>query len=240
MRNTLLRKALLTLSIFLSIFALTSIAEAQTIGRQPFARASGTASVSVKPDQLKLNVGVIAQAVTAQEAASQNAMQMDKVLLNLRQILGPAGETKTVSYSLTPLYKSQAGDGTPILIGYRVANTVEVTTDDLSLGGKLIDAATAAGANSVQGLQFSLRDSETARGEALRAAARQGKARAQSIASGLGMQIGQVVSAEESSAVRPLIYSDTRLAPTGGGSTPVETGMVEVSASVVVEAELKP
>ena len=73
--------------------------------------------------------------------------------------------------------------------------------------------------------------------EALHMATRRAKEHAEAITSGLGMKIGQVVSAEESSAVRAVVYSDTRDTKVGG-STPVETGMIKVSASVIVEAVL--
>lgn len=223
--------------LFLSCLVFAGAIQAQNSSGQPFVRASGDATVSVKPDQLKLTVGVITQAVTAQQASDENATQMEKVLSKLKQMLGSTGDVKTVSYSVTPVYKYVSGDGTSILIGYKTTNMVEITTSDLSLGGPLADAATAAGANTVQGLRFSLKDPEPVRSEALRLATRRAKEHAEAIASGLGMKIGQVVSAEESSAVKAVIYSDSRDTKVGS-STPVETGMIEVSASVIVEAVL--
>jgi uncharacterized protein YggE len=114
---------------------------------------------------------------------------------------------------------------------------VEATTSDLSLGGKMIDAATAAGANTIQGLRFSLENFEPVRKDALRLATQQARTNAEAIASGLGMQLGSVVSAEESSVAKSTGLTDVRAG--GGTQTPVEIGLVEVSASVVLEAELK-
>ena len=48
---------------------------------------------------------------------------------------------------------------------------VQVTLDDLSKISNVIDGATAAGANQVQGIQFTLRDQDAVRAEALREAA---------------------------------------------------------------------
>jgi uncharacterized protein len=228
-----MRKALL----FLAILIITHGLQAQSLSAQPFVRASGYGSVTVKPDPLKLTVGVTTQATTAQKASEENAAQMEKVLSKLHQIVGSTGDIKTVTYSVTPVYKYNSADGTSTLIGYKATNMVEITTSDLSLGGPLADAATAAGANSIQGLRFALKDSDPARNEALRQATRRAKEHAEAMASGLGMRVGQVVSAEESSAVKSIVSSDNRDNKTAG-STPVETGMIEVSASVIVEAVL--
>jgi uncharacterized protein len=56
--------------------------------------ASGTATVSAKPDQAKLDIGVVTQAATAQDAAAQNATQVDAVLAQLRAILGAAADNQ--------------------------------------------------------------------------------------------------------------------------------------------------
>src|SRR5574340_1291783 len=132
-------------------------------------RANGEASVSVQPDQAKINVGVITQGATAQEAGSRNATQVEAVLSQLHQVLGSSGETRTVSYSINPNYRYVQGQPAELL-GYTASNTVEVTTFDLSLIGKVIDAANQAGANSVQSLRFGIRDPEPVRGRVLSAA----------------------------------------------------------------------
>ena len=212
---------------------------AQVGARRPFVRASGQGSVSVRPDQLKVNVGVVTQGNTAQEASDQNAALMSAVMDKLRQLVGPSAEIKTVGYSVTPNYRYPPGGGVPTLTGYTANNTMEVTTSDLTLGGKIIDTATQAGANSIQGIRFGLKDAEPARGQALRMATQQAKAHAEAMAGGLSLRIGNIVSLEESSAVRTVALTDTRLAAAGSGTpTPVESGTIEVQAYVVLEAEL--
>ncbi len=69
---------------------------------------------------------------------------------------------------------------------------------DLSLIGHTIDAAEGqAGANGVQGLQFSVRDSGNPCEQALGLATKQAKAHAEAIASGIGASLGAVVLAQE-------------------------------------------
>jgi len=151
---------------FLSVFEGAVQAQTQVAARR-LVRATGDATLSTKPDQAKINVGVVTQAATAQEASTQNAAQVETVLARLRQVLGAVGEMKTIGYSLTPNYKYPQGGGTPTLIGFTASNTVEVTTNDLSLIGKVIDTAIQAGATNVQGLRFTAKDAESLRSVAL-------------------------------------------------------------------------
>jgi hypothetical protein len=197
-------------------------------------RAVGEAVVSVRPDQVKIQIGVVSQAATAQEAAAQNATQVEAVLAQLRAVLGVSADIRTIAYSVTPNYRYAQG-APPVLTGYTVSNTVEVTSADLAIVGRVIDAATQAGANNVQSLRFGLKDPEPVRAQALAAAARQARAHAEAIASGLSARIGAVLSAEEG-AVISIRVPDAR--ETTAAQTPIEAGQVEVRATVTIQAEL--
>jgi uncharacterized protein YggE len=197
--------------------------------------ASGQASISVKPDQAKVDVGVVTQAAAAQDAAAQNASQVDSVLSQMRSVVGSTADIKTVGYSLSPNYRYPQG-APPILTGYTASNTVEVTLNDLSLIGRVIDAASQAGANNVQGLRFALQDQEPSRQQALGLAAKQAKAHAQAIASGLGANLGAVVTAQEGGGViLPVLATAQAGAAT---TTPIETGLVQIQATVAIQVEL--
>jgi uncharacterized protein len=220
-------------TVFASLALLNSLLWAQPA--RHLVGATGNASVSVKPDQAKVDVGVITQAATAQDAAAQNASQVDSVLAQLRSVLGPMANIKTISYSLNPNYRYPQG-APPVLTGYTASNTVEVTMSDLSLVGRTIDAASQAGANTVQGLRFTLQDEEPVRQQALGLATKQAKAHAQAIASGLGATLGAVVSAQEGGGT--ILPPLTNAASAASTQTPIETGMVEIRATVSIQIEL--
>ncbi len=207
-------------------------AEAQT---PRLVRAAGEAVIKVKPDLAIVNVGVVTQAATARDANVQNAAQVEAVLAQLRQVLGSNADIKTTSYSLTPNYRySQTAP--PTLIGYTATNNVEVNIADLSVVGSVIDAASQAGANNIGSLQFTLKDPEPVRLQALGLAAKQGKAHAEAIAAGLGARVGSVINAAEGVTVTPIVRGET---PTAAApTTPIESGLVQVRATVTVEAEL--
>jgi uncharacterized protein YggE len=219
------------------IILLTALASAAILSAQTTAagtiQAQGSANLNVQPDQAQLTVSVSTDAATAQQAASQNATQTNQVLTALKQALGNSGTVQTIGYTINPRYSNSAN---PTVIGYTAANTVQVTTSDLSLPGQLIDAASGSGATSVYGLTFGLRDPEPSKQQALTAATKQALAHAAAIAAGLGGKVGPVVSAVEGSTVVPIVTQSLGAASV---TTPVLTGYVTVTANATVTVQLQ-
>ncbi|HWP44171.1 MAG TPA: SIMPL domain-containing protein [Blastocatellia bacterium] len=208
---------------------------------RPVIRVMGEATVSARPDQATVHVGVVTQASTAQEAASQNAQKLDAVIQALRKALGPQAEIKTISYSLNPNYVYPREGGQPKLTGYTASNTVEVKTGDLAQVGKIIDTATQAGANNIQALRFGLKDEEAVKAQALREATAKARVKADAIANALGVKIVRFLRAEESGAVAiPFQARDLYSAREAAAAvpTPVDPGNVEVRASITLTFEV--
>jgi uncharacterized protein YggE len=199
-------------------------------------QATGSATVSATPDQAQLDIGVVTNAGTAQDSAQQNATMTTAVLTAVKTVLGSAGTVQTISYNVSPRYSTSPGQSN-VIVGYTTTNTVRVTTNDLSIIGKLIDAANQAGANSVGNLSFGLQDPEPKVQQALSTATKQAMAHASAIATGLGATVGPVVSAQQGSAYTPVLVPSV-----GAGTavtTPVQTGTVNVYASVTVTVSLQ-
>ncbi len=192
------------------------------------------ASVSVTPDQAQINVSAITQAVTAQDAANQNATIATNIQSQLAQALGTSGTVKTVNYSVTPNY-TYHNDGTSVLNGYTVTNSIQVTLNDLTITGKVIDTATQAGASRIDGLSFSLKDDTDARSQALKAATLKAKAKADAMAASVGLKTGSFLVIQEYGAVvQPL----TTIAAPGATATPVQPGQLNVTGNVTIAVEL--
>ena len=224
------------LLILAALGLMNATLEAQLSIGQPFVRAAGDASVFMQPDQVKVDASVTTQATTAQDASAQNAAQTAGLIAALTKLLGTGADIKTVNYSVTPLYKSVQGGGA-VLTGYAANNTVEVTLSTLSLVGSVIDTASQNGATSIGGLSFSLKDSEPARAQALRSATMQAMVHAQAMASAMNRNVGAVVSVEEATAVRVPVVGGVA----GGVAstpTPITPGLIQVEASVVLQAAL--
>jgi len=196
-------------------------------------QSNGTATIPVKPDQGQLTVTVTTQGNTAQDAGQQNATQTTAVISALTGVVGNNGTVQTVSYSVSPRYNNATP---PAIVGYSASNTIQVTTNDISNVGRLIDTANQAGATNVGNISFGLQNPDPAKQQALTQAAQQALAHASAIASGLGRKTGAVISAQEASSYAPVVAGEAGLAPT---STPVVAGTVTVYASVTVTVGLQ-
>jgi uncharacterized protein YggE len=208
---------------------------------RPSIRVTGEATVSAKPDQAQIDVGVITQAATAEEAASRNAQKLDATLKELRRLLGEGAEIKTISYSLNPNYVYPREGGQPRISGYIASNTLQATIDKLEIVGKVIDAAAQSGANNIQALRFRLKDEQAVRAQALREAAAKARAKAEVLASALSVSIVRVLHVEEGGQVTP-IHMDARAfskAEAANVQTPVEPGTIDVRATVALTVEVK-
>ena len=203
---------------------------------KPFVRVSGQGTVSVKPDQFKLSISVTTQAATAQEASDMNASQTDAVIGKVSAVLGGTGSLRTTGYSVSPVYRNTTGNP-PTIAGYSATNSLEATCNNLSLAGRVIDTATQAGSTTVSNLRFLIRDPEPARIAAMKAATQQARTHADALASSLSVRVGAILSIEESSVSlpSPIVRTGAALAAT---TTPIETGTLDVGASVILEAEI--
>lgn len=209
---------------------------------KPYIQATGEATVSVKPDRAVIDIGVVTEETTAAGAALKNATQTETVLANFRGLVNTRGHVTTATYSVRPNYRVPKPGAAQVLVGYGVTNTVEVTLDDLSLLSKVIDAATQAGANSIQGLRFELKDSSVVHARALRLAAEQAKANADAMAAGVGLKLGRIVSIEEPTTEEPFAYHKRAAAPMQAGlqaPTPIEIGTLDFTATVILRAEIQ-
>jgi len=206
----------------------------------PTIRVVGEATITAKPDQAEVDLGVVTRAATGQAAATQNAQKQDAVLAQLRKVLGSGAEIKTLSYSLTPDYRYPKEGGQPVLSGYTATNVVQVKTSDLPQVGMLIDAATQSGANTVQSLRFTLKDEQVVLSQALREAAVKARAKADALASALGVKIVRVLHVDGGGQpIRPVFSQAMAMrADDSAPPTPVEPGTIEVQATVTLTVEI--
>ena len=207
--------------------------------RRSYIRASGEGVVSVRPDQATVSVGVITQGRTAAEATDANATKAQAILDALRRLLGPNADIRTSYFSVTPNQRFPTGGGVPEIVGYTATNNFRVTMTDTANAGRVIDTATAAGANTVGGITFGVREPVPLRQRALQLATQMARANAEAIAQGMSGRLGAVISAAESSVAVPIMGgADGRAGIAAAVPTPVEAGNLEVSASVTMEIEV--
>ncbi|HLH18648.1 MAG TPA: SIMPL domain-containing protein [Bryobacteraceae bacterium] len=209
---------------------------------KPYVQATGEATISTKPDRAVIDIGVISQGPTAPAAGAQNAKQTEACMDELTRLLGANRKLRTTTYSIRPNYQYPKPGAQPQIVGYTATNVVEVTLDDLSQVSKVIDAATASGANVIQGLRYELKNRGAVHAQALRQAAEQARTNAEAIASGLHLKVVGVLSAEEVTPEEGFgMHKTATAAPLVAGAappTPIEIGTIDVDVTVLLRLEV--
>lgn len=200
---------------------------------------SGVGEVEVSPDEATLNFAVETSAATSEEAARQNAQQMEQVIAALVAAGIPRAEIETRNFSVYPEYVTDDRGENPRVRGYRVTNNVSVETQRLDDIGALIDAALGAGANRMDGISFGLSNPQAAEAEALREAVQSARASAETLAQALGVPLGPLMHASTASdPMRPMPIMMRRggvaLESAQAFDTPIQPGAQTVRATVVL------
>jgi uncharacterized protein YggE len=189
---------------------------------------SGTGSVSSVPDEAQVSVGVESQGQTAQAALAANAREMRAVIDAVRGADGKDVTTQTVSLTPRTTPEGQAD-------GFTATNVVSATIG-LAGAGKLIDAAVAAGANTVYGPSLSSSAAEKLYNDALKEAVADARERAEILAAAAGRQVGRVTAMSEGGG-GAIPFAEKAAAADAG--TPVVSGPQETTATVSVTYELR-
>ena len=156
----------------------------------------GRGEVYGEPDQARVHVGVDIMSPTVEEAVTEN----ERTVLAIRQALETLeiadADVQTSGYSVWMEYRY--GDSGPEgVAGYRVSNSMTIVIRDLGTVPELLAAVTDAGANSIQGIEFTLADRTALEEEARAAAVADARARAESLATLSGVEVGRILSISE-------------------------------------------
>lgn len=233
MHNLSLIAKIVIIAIALLSVTFTEVGYAQEI-RQVYVRGQG--SIRVDPDMAFVNLGVVTQALEAEQAQTKNAINMRNILAALGE-LGIKGEDIETSYfNVYPVYRYDQEKGDQ-LTGYRVSNTIAVTLRDLTKVGEVIDSAIKAGATNVNSVRFTLTDEEPWLEKALTLAVENGRRKAEVMAKAANEKLGPIMVIRDPSTQFEPYYakSDSMLMATvaeRGMPTPIQPGKLEITAAV--------
>jgi uncharacterized protein len=146
----------------------------------------------------------------------------------------PPGASPAAKPKLAPVSPEVAAPPSKLPQGfYTATNNVEVTIRNLDLAGKVLSAATSAGANQLYGLRFEIEDPSPLQVEARRAAVADARQRAERLAQLAGVKLGPAQSITEidggGSGPMPM-FAAARL----DSSAPVERGELTVTSTVQI------
>lgn len=204
---------------------------------------TGESSISTEPDKVEVTLGVSKQErdiKVAQQSANQIIDGIKKSLIGLGV---QADDIKTQNYSINPSYDWN-NPGRPIT-GYSVEVSLLVSMTDFAALNQAIDAATAAGANQIGGIRFTLSEEKEAqvKSQAREEAIANAKKNANDLAQLSGIKLGRVINVTEGSnvggPVMPFAARDAVMNAGAGGGAPtnIEPGKTNYDFTVTLSYE---
>jgi len=202
---------------------------------------TGAGSANLVPDIAYIYVGVHTEKPSAAEAMDENNAQTQKMIQALKDFGIDAKDIRTTNFSIWPQDKYDPMTGTPSGEKiYVVDNTVYVTVRNLDKLGELLDTVIAAGANTVNSIQFDVADKTEALKQARAEAVKDAEAQAQELADAAGVKLGEVQSIGFYDSQPYPVYDGK-----GGGAAveaaavPIQPGQLTFSVSVSMTYEIK-
>jgi uncharacterized protein YggE len=188
---------------------------------------NGVGTVKTVPDEATFTIGVETRGSTAKEALAANSEQMRRVIAAVRSAGVSKDDVQTQDVSVAANYSDSNR-----IDGYSASNSVLVTIRDVSRAGRVLDAASNAGANQVYGPFLSRSDQAAVQVKALHDAVANARTKAEALADAAGVSLGRATAITEGFSGGPEPYDATYLR--AAKTTPIEPGTQDVQATVTV------
>ncbi len=199
---------------------------------------AGSATQTVAPNKAEVFVHVESTAPTSREAQAKGAQITEAVINALVQNGLSKEKIETNQYNLQKdeVYNPQTNQVDAR--GYKLVQVLKLNIEDLESVGKMVDVSVQAGASGIDYIQFTLtkeKEAEVKR-EVLSLAAKEAKVKAESLADGLGVSLGRLLSVSESNfyyyPLRAMAESVPSPGMDKGAGTQMPTQGIEVTATV--------
>jgi uncharacterized protein YggE len=201
----------------------------------------GTGLATGTPDTLTIDIAISTTAATAQAALADNNKDATAVIA----AFAAGGVTKqniqTTGLSVQPNYTFR--NGTEVLTGYGVNNTVTAMITNLGSAGSVIDAVSGAAGNAgqINSVSFSIKDPRDLEDQARTDAVHQAVSHAQTMAASAGEHLGPVCSLADTTPTSQPGSGFNAAAGTSAQPSvvPLEVGSQQASAQVTLVYSLK-
>ena len=155
----------------------------------------GVGSVRVDSDRAGISLGVREVAEEVIQAQTQVNAKVGAIVESLKAMGLGDEDISTNGIGIYPNYNYDEGES---IINYTAYNTIYVTVKDVNNTGAYIDAAFAAGANSLDYVDFSAADTDAAAAQALTLAVQSATEKARVLADASGVKLGAILSITDS------------------------------------------
>jgi len=195
---------------------------------------SGTGRVTLTPDIAYITIGVQTESKDAAQAVSENNTKTQAVINALKDAGVESKDIKTTNFNIYPRQEYDDRGKPTGEITYIVNNSVFVTVRALEGIGELLNATVAAGANTIQGIQFDVDDKAEALADAQAKAVENARAQANNLAEAAGVTLGDVLNISTLGVPVPLPKYEGRVVIEAAEAAPVPISPGEMVVSVEV------
>lgn len=216
--------------------------------------SSGSGKVTAAPDTAVINIGVESRGADPKAAVEQNNQHMTSLVATLKGLGIADPDLQTSNFNIhferneanlgmamaaaagkaVPGAKPEAAATEGVFV---VTNTLNVTVRELAKLGDILSASTAAGANTIWGVEFRIDDPEPLLAQARDKAVADAIEKAKRLAAAAGVKLGKLMSVEESGRGGPMPVGAGRYAM--AKAVPIEAGSMEVQADVTVRFSIE-
>jgi uncharacterized protein YggE len=222
--------------------------------------SSGEGKITAVPDQATVNAGVTAQSTTVADAQNKVNQTAAKIIADLKKLGLSDKDIKTTDYSVNPDYGTSdstsgvsgtgmmpiaimpPGRGQQQIVGYTVTQNLEINVKPIEKANKVVDTATADGANLVGNVNFTFSDAlnKSLQQQATKQAVDDAKQQAQELAKASGIHLGKVINVTTNGNFpRPMMMSAGIASKAMDQSTPttVTPGQNSLTVDVTLSYE---
>lgn len=191
------------LFIFIGLIAYSKIVGSTPLTNNGNAKTNvfhvqGTGTVTAAPDTATITVGITQDSLMIADAQKKVNETTSKIIADLKKLGINEKDIKTQNYSVNPKYNYMPVRNKPD--GYTVSQEMEIKSKLIEKINKVIDVATADGANIINGANFTFSDElqKKLENQARENAVKDAKQKAETLSKAAGMNLGKVVDITES------------------------------------------
>ncbi len=217
---------------------------------------SGESEVFATPDIANISFTVREEAQKVSDAQNKVSVKTKTVLAEIRKLGVADKDIKTQNYSSYPKYEWQEKtptqicasgycppSGKQVIVGYEVTQQVNVTVRNLELVNGLVGVLAASDVTEMQGPNFAIDKEDDLKALARKEAIKKARAKAEVLASDLGVTLVRVVSFSEgqnySMYGREMMMTANAISDVSAPVPELPQGETKITSSVTVTYEIR-
>lgn len=205
---------------------------------------NGVGELAVNPDVAYVNLAIVTKADSANDAQTKNAQSfanLEKVFYDNFKL--DKKDVKTSGFVVQPVYSY--ADKEPKITGYTATQTVQVTYREMDKIGALLDAASSAGVNQINGIQFDTEKRQDYEISAIDKAMSNAESKAKAIAKDAGKELKGVINVTQTGNTSVPIRIDNvgavamKQADASNTATSISPGELKILTNVTVQYDFQ-